>query len=115
MSGEAKKFHSVHQFGRRRAKNKKRAKGTTSWVPATEQQATAVASTPDNCDGGDCGPLDKGTASRRSATDEQVTPGAGASDNVGAGDSGPLDKGMPSHGSNRSANDLRRCSWQQSA
>ncbi|KAH7968668.1 hypothetical protein HPB52_010611 [Rhipicephalus sanguineus] len=99
LSYLAKKFHSVYQFGRRRAKNKKRAKGTTSWVPATELQATVTASTADNGDGGVCGPLDEGTGLRRSAPDEQATRGAGASNNVDAGDSGPLDKGMPSRGS----------------
>ncbi|XP_049521739.1 uncharacterized protein LOC125944722 [Dermacentor silvarum] len=89
MPGGPKKFHTVYQFGRKRAKNKKRAKGTTSRDTATDQQATLVAKTPDNGDGGD-----SGSTSRGPATDAQVTRGAGVSDN-----GSPLNKGTTSRGS----------------
>lgn len=97
MLGGPRKFHSVYQIGRKRAKIKKKVL-TTSRVFASDQQASIVALAHDNGDGGDCSPLNKGTVLRCSATDKQATRGAGAFDIFGAANSGPQDKGMSSSG-----------------
>ena len=58
MPGGAKKFRSVHRFGKKRAKNNKRANGTTSRACERGEQATldlADAPAPDNGGGGGAG------------------------------------------------------------
>lgn len=99
MPGGPERFYTVSQFGRKRAKNKKCAKGMTSQDSATDHQATLVAKAPDNGDGGYCGPLEKGTTSCVPATDQQGTCGAEASENSSTGDSDPLGKGTALRGS----------------